>query len=461
MSGRPSRSRGFTLIELMIALTAGLILLMWMTQLSGMVMRTYQDEARSYSTESTVRVAAERLRSDLQAAGYMSTANLYSDPLFARATTTANPGSQWGAFPALRDLSSIQVSVGGSNTGAVAAWSALAANSLTPDSIRVAGNLTTADEYIGYVINTQLVSSAGGAVCNRGVQVRLSNDDPAVLRLKGSGTTTAAILDSAKKAFLPTYAAAINGGIDAVTGKTYIARLVEPTGKYSNFAPVCDVEYDGTSLFVDLAGPAAGGTGDSDAVVTALAAGGVGGVSGFAPVTINPVQIVEWKIRAGNDTSTNSVNVDAYDPRFELVRQYVDLNGNVLGNPEVIADYVVDLKFAFSFTSAPAAGANPVYTDYAWGDTTAAALLDTTLAVRQPQRLRRVRFRIQVRNAIPDSDSTIASPGDGYLYRYDMTASSTAYGNTPAAASATNPARFARVRTFTSDVALVNQTRLW
>ena len=48
--------------------------------------------------------------------------------------------------------------------------------------------------------------------------MRLSNDDPAVLRLKGSGTTTAAILDSAKKAFLPTYNAAINGGIDAVTG---------------------------------------------------------------------------------------------------------------------------------------------------------------------------------------------------------------------------------------------------
>lgn len=455
--------RGFTLVELMVALSAGLILMMWMTQLSGMVMQTYHDETRSYETETTLRIAAERLRADLQAASFMSSPNMYSDPLLARATTTANPGTQWstGALGGVNRVAGVFYTEGGSydTDSSVKNWSALTANSLRPDSIRVTGNMTTADEYIGYIVDTNVansVPSGGGAAvaCTSGVKIRLSNDDPAVLRLKGGDLAQA--LASARRAFLPTYGANVRGAHTPVSGKTFMARVVEPTGKYFNMAPVCDVQLEADSVIVYLSGPSTTAD-ESLAVVSSRAAGGLGGgIAGFSPITINPVQTVEWRIRRGPDATMNR---DGFDPRFELVRQWIGVDDSggdaaVMGNPEVIADYAVDLKFAFTFTTQLSP---PLDTEYGWGDLTAAGKLDQTLATREPQRLRRIRFRIQVRNAMADSTAAAPGPGDGYLYRYDMTAPAGANGVAPSGAGL----RFARVRTFTSEVALLNQTRIW
>ena len=66
-----------------------------------------------------------------------------------------------------------------------------------------------------------------------------------------------------------------------------------------------------------------------------------------------------------------------------------------------------------------------------------------------PHLIRSVRFRIAVRAAVNDRTNNIASPGEGYIYRYCIDVPCT--GTEP---------RYARVRTLTGEVALPNQQRI-
>lgn len=89
---RRRHSTGFTLIELAIALTAGLIVAMGIVALSREATRTFHEEVRSAAAEATLRTAIDRLRADIQRAGFMSTANIVADPLLVgKLVANANP----------------------------------------------------------------------------------------------------------------------------------------------------------------------------------------------------------------------------------------------------------------------------------------------------------------------------------------------------------------------------------
>ena len=80
---------GFTLIELMVSLIAGLAVALAVVALSTEATATFHEEARTAAAEMALRTAAERLRSDLQRAAYMSTGNIQTDPYIAHAPGTA------------------------------------------------------------------------------------------------------------------------------------------------------------------------------------------------------------------------------------------------------------------------------------------------------------------------------------------------------------------------------------
>src|SRR5580658_7590651 len=91
-TAKRQRQAGFTMIELTVSLVAGLIVAMGIIGLSREATNTFNEEARTTAAEAGLRIAIERLRADVQRAGYMSTGNILVDPGVAHV-----PGSLPGA----------------------------------------------------------------------------------------------------------------------------------------------------------------------------------------------------------------------------------------------------------------------------------------------------------------------------------------------------------------------------
>ena len=74
------RARGFTLVELMLALLAGLFVAMAAFVLSRNASRFFQHEARISSAQLAATLGMNRIAADLQRAGFLSTPNIQKDP---------------------------------------------------------------------------------------------------------------------------------------------------------------------------------------------------------------------------------------------------------------------------------------------------------------------------------------------------------------------------------------------
>ena len=103
------RRRGFTLVELLVAMVAGLIVALAIVGLSKEANTTFQEETRIASAEAQLRTALDRLRSDLQRTSYMSTANLLADPQLARNTNAANNANTPPGMTALKGLQGVRL----------------------------------------------------------------------------------------------------------------------------------------------------------------------------------------------------------------------------------------------------------------------------------------------------------------------------------------------------------------
>ena len=166
---RRRAARGFTLIELSVALIAGLLVAMALVQTSKEATNTFHEEVRVAAAEMSLRLALERLRADLQRVSFMSTPNIQGDPMLARfagiAGGPANPaGNLRTPVPGIARLAGIQLTIGGSF--GTAPLSAQANNGpLNPDSIELAGNYSTADEFPAFICPAPPTGSAGG--CGR------------------------------------------------------------------------------------------------------------------------------------------------------------------------------------------------------------------------------------------------------------------------------------------------------
>ena len=471
----PGRSRGFrsgeaafTLIELTVALVAGLAVVLGLMALSREASRTFNEEVRSTASEASLRTANDRLRADLARAGFMSTGNIQTDPTvclpLGKTIATVNPRPPQGIL----SLQAIQVTNGGS-----AGATPLSGNqspALNPASILIAGNMTTAEQL-------PILSQAPvpGGTCTR---IMLSPVSPALYRIAPQSSQNQA-LDLAN-AFQP------------VPGKQFLVRLVDDTGA---------AQYLETCNELSAAGFMGGSSGGSSGSSSGSSGGGAAGAPyvdiqplqatingsgiyapadtgtkcGVAPISsghvfINPVQVVRWEIvqasvaetantaqysNALGGLSTASTTVDPN--KYDLVRSYVDITTPTLpdlyASTEIIAEYAIDLDFAFTVDSGTAYAPN--VTTYAFEDPLNFPWVQSVAqnAAAQPQRLREVRYRIVTRTAMADRsvNVAVASPSqygaELYLYRYCLSLTG---------CTANGTLQWARARTITGEVSLPN-----
>ncbi|MBV9950177.1 MAG: prepilin-type N-terminal cleavage/methylation domain-containing protein [Myxococcales bacterium] len=439
-----TRGRGFTLVELTVALAAGLIVALGIVGLSKEATRTFHEEARSSAAEATLRTAVDRLRADLARAAYMSTPNIMSDLKIARAPSVAtNISNIPGNFLGLRRLAGIHLFDGGS--AAATPLSASQVPALAPAAIEIGGNMTSAEQF--EIENVQQVGN-----CDRLV---FSANSGAVYRVAAVGAAAPAELSNIFQPY---------------TKHQFIVRVVDDAG-HSQFVATCPEDsaagfINGTQPYVDIDRTNTPVMMASD---TSTVASLTRMPSGKA--FVNPVQIVRWEIVAANSEPKQYQNAlggqslaAGVDPnKYDLVREFVDALGAVVPETiEVVAEYAVDLDFAFSVengTDIQPATLTLAFDDPAnqtWADDVSA----TNVAVNRPQRIRIVRARVVTRTAQPDRTAKVApldlykGPAAGFLFRYCMVPPNP---GAPCPDPPDSVYRWARARTLTTEVRLMNQ----
>ena len=424
--------RGFTLVELMVSLVAGLIVTIAVVGLARTATTSFYEEARLSTTESAVRTAAERLRQDLTRVSFMSTGNIQlagGDTVPFGHKAAQLPGaatpSRYGVATA--NLQGIRIVVGGSFATAQGPNLLSAKNLLNPDSILLTGNYTTDDSYRGIL-----------QVNNDSVILNTTNN-PAVSRLLSAGSNPNT---SVRNAFTP--------GSLAGAPPPFLARVVDVTGCQHYVVLSTAVGAAGTAT-ISFAAAADGNPPIPTSGTAAGSAGNCGGTPGDE-VTINPVQTVRWWIGPTTAPLAPDVAVGQTGNKFDHYREVLDATGASVpspGGPQVVAEYAIDLKFGVSVDS-PAALPPPTNQLSFDMDTDGVAIANwtqaaagTTTGTPAPQRVRSVRFRVATRSSLPDRDAPL-SLVPGYISRYCVEA-------------AVPCKNLARARTIMSEVQLINQ----
>jgi len=392
--------RGFTLVELMVALSGGLFLSIVVFALARDTTRFYQREGRIASATLAGIVGFERLKADIERAGYLSTPNIQSDPLVCTKVDSSAPVG-------LRTLAGLRITP---NMPDLSGNAAFQLNSgVTPDQLVLSGSYTATDEFP--------ISEA-----SNGTNIFLQVNTPSMARL---GYTTASGGNN-QLALLQNVFGATPGQILRVkdqSGMLYFGQISAVTG--------------GSQPSITLSAP-----------FPVQAAGGrTCGLRGYEMgSSANVVNLVRYRVldlqkdasgAAWQPLFTASQGATGEDSRTELVRDQLKADGTTIaGTVDVVAEYAVDLQL--SVMGQVAKGVSSLaFASYPSSD------WDTYFKANgtddRPQGVRSVRLRLSVRSREADRSTGIA----GGLYRFRVSAT-----------------EWARVRTFQADVALPNQRRV-
>lgn len=409
---RRRKDRGFTLVELLVSLVAGLIVALAVVGIARDATNTFQEEQRTAIAEKGLRLAIDRIRSDIQRASYMSSPNRRTDRWISpdqKNVVTSEP-------TALTTLAGLHLTAPDPSTSTPLSVT----NGLSPQVMEVWGNLTGTDQYVA-----QTTGSAGN--CS-GRRIVLQTDSPAMYRVLASSDPD----DVLKKMFQP------------VDKEQFLVRIHDDYTRQSFYLPTCkgsqtagvtgnqpyvDVAYDPTNVFPITPGR----------------------------YTINPIVGVRWEIRPLTQSGDAVYASLATDPKatgdkYDLVREFIDATGALVGTPEVVTEFAVDLGFSFTAdtgtydytTWTP----TPNMVRYDFGASENVALTDTTTGT--PQRIRSVRIRLATRGPFPDREQALALPANdptNYPLRYCIVA-----------AGCTKDRReWSRMRVLETEVTLPNQ----
>jgi Tfp pilus assembly protein PilW len=402
-------TRGFTLVELMVALMGGLFISLAVFALARDAGRFYQSEVRIANATVGGLLGFERLRTDIARAGLMSSPNINRDP-----AVCTKPDGTWPAN--LSQLASIQI------TQPVAP-AVLTANGRTPQRLLLGGAYTSSDQYSAKV-------TASGAVTTFELVVDASSG--ALIRLGNGAVPTDAAM---KAAFPDNHALRI-----FQAGHAYYGQIVTATGTPNpptvtvNAQPPIQVA-DGSAIGCGLVVPS----------------------SGSQYPTINVVNFIQYDVRnlatnaqtpearATYATMFANSNAPGEDTRTELVRVEQDITGTPIpGTEELVAEYAVDFDLQITAVSG---GVTPVLNTYTKAMGAFANYTGTTYnTANTPQWIRSVRVRLGVRSREADRSVTIANGAGNGLFRFNI-----------GTGGGSGSDGFARVRTFQADVALHNQ----
>jgi hypothetical protein len=324
---------------------------------------------------------------------------------------------------------------------------------LAPDRSEIGGNMTSTEQF-----EVQLILGTGTSACG-GQRLQLVALSGAIYRIASTGNTQPS--------------QELNAIFQPAAGSQFMVRLVDPTGR-QQFLATCAGQaagFAGGIPYVDID--------PSTPVLTAQQTRTQGGVSTYASgrVLVNPVQIVRWEITSATAEAQNlpqyataldnqSMQYGTVDPnKYDLIRTYVDATDTpVWATTEVVAEYAVDLDFAFSVDKGTSVQPNLV--TFAFGDNTDndawSLSVDAQNAppyVPGPQRIRQVRARVATRTQLADRTSNVPVAALGgtanpYLYRYCVNPN-------PSCTTNDGAQRWSRVRTVTTEVSLPNQARFF
>jgi len=430
-------TRGFTLVELLVAMIAGVIVAIAALILSKNATRFFQHEARITAAQLAATLGMSRLEADIQRAAFMSSPNVGKDPFVC---------GDFAGWPAgLSALQGIQITQSGSVTLHGAEVQQSVDNGMSPDSIVIGGSFASTEQFAVRTIQT----GAGGAYT-----VYLQTDSAPMAR-----ALTAA--NAGGEPICPDVAGSLG-----IFRPGRFLRIVDAQGRHEyGLINGCD-DTDATNIVLTLA---------ANPVVPQKTPATTCGFSGLATgLLVNSVSRVRYDIRSlkghprygglvapSADATSAKMSGDgtgvATDPgRTELVRVELDAAGaEIATSLELVAEYAVDLKLGVTSTVLNAT--NPTVNRFAVGDLNGYALAAPNVtAGSAPERIRAVALRLSTRARAPDRDAPAPSPpggGVGTIGRFQLF-------NVPGPDRDGDgkPDVFARMRTLQADIALPNQT---
>jgi type II secretory pathway pseudopilin PulG len=390
---------GFTLVELMVAMTGGLFLSIVVFALSRDASRFYQSETRAANATLAGVTGFERLSNDIARAGHLISPNIDNDP------RVCNRPQSWPAL--LQNLRAISLDTS-DITG-----TELETAGIDPMAIVLAGSLDVTEEL---PIN-HVGPNADGAMA-----VTLREDTPAARRL--NLRTGVANVAHNKAVLLSLFRP---GG----TGRA--VRITQLDGM-EQYAIVADVVSEPLLQITLLPTPALQFRSSAGGTVQC-------GFRGFTTGgSINVINFVRYQLRSmisdSNYASLFAASAAAGLPyeagRVELTREELTPAGALMaGTREIVAEYAVDLQFAVKQATS---SLNPALTEPAPATITA--------TYGSTQLLRGVHVRFSVRSREADREADVSGMPAGDIYRIGLGSD----GLKP----------YARVRTFQADVPLRN-----
>lgn len=411
LSSRPetnSANRGFTLVELLIAIAAGSLVATAAVLLSKNAVRLFQEESRMSYAQVAVANGLSRLGADLEHAGRNTTKNPRTDTRVCSTGVTTWPIGMQRLQPVHIELLANLPQ----NTG----------NAIRNERITIAGDLDSGDNW---VMNSTLPGATGTTIV-------LQPQSRAVRRLSALNQ---------------------NGDITPRLNEIFKAgRILHIEGPISDYyGQIRGFSVTGSPI-VDSISVALETTPQVPMQPQSLLPCAIKGFGSGFPVHV--ISRVRYEVKSVvNDTAfaeyiqpLNPVTGD--DIRTELIRTELAPNDTVIpGSSELITEYAVGMRFgltALAITSQPDA---PVLERFPITDPTPNANVFTVagpadVVASRPDAIRSVQVRLSVRSRAPDRPTTL--PGQaGKPYRFFISTAKTAD-------------KFARMRNLEREFNLIN-----
>ncbi len=368
MSARPRPStipsgptRGFTLIEVLVALSAGVLVSIATFMLSKSATAFFQREARISSAQLALTLAMNRLTGDIQRASYLSTANSLVDPNVCRTTSASWPTG-------LGLLTGVTITSGAATPQGAIQNPPMA----PPDQIIIGGSMDSAEVY-------QVQSIAAGAGNAPLLTMRSPTTEPATYRALATLGTPDTLASRLTPVFYP------NTYPTPPVSSGRFGHLYHPASNFHTFGVIDSFTVDPVSGAIKvqlLATPTLPVQGTS---TCGIAFGDTGGGWLFSVVTraqysiqsivaAPPVQLAQIV----TPPTPQQALVTGDLGRTELVRTELDAsNLPIAASTELVAEYAVDLRFGITVSS--------LITGYNYNPTV------TSYAVQRRQRVRHLR----------------------------------------------------------------------
>ncbi|MDI1445474.1 prepilin-type N-terminal cleavage/methylation domain-containing protein [Polyangium sp. 6x1] len=407
---RTGDRRGFTLVELLVAITAGALVAAAAVLLSKNAVRLFQEEARISYAQVAVSMGLGRMGTDLEHAGRNTTRNPFTDRRICAQTNLVD----WPA--GMRRLAPVVIETRPDlpqNAG----------NDLRNERITIAGDLDSGENF---VMSTTL---------------------------PGASTTTI-VLQPQSRAIRRLTALTQNGNVAARLAELFrVGRILHIEGPTSDY-------------YGRIQGFAATGTPidsvqvtiENTPVVPIQSSAGTGpscAIKGFGsgwPVHV--ISRVRYELRSVVSDASFADYVQPLNPvtgdvdRTELVRvELAPDDSEIPGTLELVTEYAIALRFGISALTVTSQPDAPVLerfpiTDPVPNPQVYAIAGPPDVQGSRPEAVRSVQVRLSTRSRAPDRPTQITAPA-GRPFRFLV-------------GSAKGADRFARVRTLEREFALVN-----